>query len=201
MYEIYKALDSKGFSLVERFPWLVSVCSAAVGPSTGGRLGSHPTSNAFTGVVNFASGTTTGGTATDVTDSKVTAHALLMIIGWGLVLPFGVVFARCKEWGQIWFQLHRAFQVLPSLFFLPVTIAVMEQKICYQIAVCSTRTGFNLTADLQIVDILSWRCLLNSWLLFMHYWKKSSLARWGQAVLVQTIQFMPQIPWASRAVF
>lgn len=44
-------------------------------------------------------------------DAEIKAHAILSIIGWGLLLPMGVVFARFKEY-TIWFQLHRAFQVL-----------------------------------------------------------------------------------------
>ena len=87
------------------------VCSAAVGPSAGGRISSHPVENAFTGSVNFASGATIGGTSVRLVSKKVVAHGVLMIVGWGLLLPLGVVFARCKEWGQVWFQLHRAFQV------------------------------------------------------------------------------------------
>ena len=42
-------------------------------------------------------------------------HGYLMIFGWGLLLPLGVVFARCKEWGPIWFNLHRATQVCSPL--------------------------------------------------------------------------------------
>lgn len=77
--------------------------------SSSGALQSHPTSNAYSGVVNFASGSIVVGSAPS--DAKVTAHAVLVIVGWGLLLPLGVVFARFKEFGNIWFQLHRAFQV------------------------------------------------------------------------------------------
>ena len=93
-----------------------------MGPVSGsGALQTHPLSYAYSGAVNLASGTLSGGTSTGVsTDGKDTAHAILMIVGWGLLLPLGVLFARCKEWGPIWFQLHRLTQVgSPSASFFP----------------------------------------------------------------------------------
>ena len=41
------------------------------------------------------------------------AHAWLMVIGWGFLIPSGVVIARSfKNLGPIWFQIHRAVQTL-----------------------------------------------------------------------------------------
>ena len=42
------------------------------------------------------------------------AHAWLMTIGWGILIPLGVVIARCfkQELGPRWFVLHRALQCL-----------------------------------------------------------------------------------------
>ena len=74
-------------------------------------LQAHPISNAYGGTVNLASGmaiiTSTGSPAGE----KIVVHGILMISGWGLLLPLGVVFARCKEFGPVWFQLHRLTQV------------------------------------------------------------------------------------------
>jgi hypothetical protein len=41
------------------------------------------------------------------------AHGSLMILGWGVLLPSGVVFARLGKHcpGSLWFQFHRALQV------------------------------------------------------------------------------------------
>jgi hypothetical protein len=41
------------------------------------------------------------------------AHGSLMILGWGVLLPSGVVFARLGKHcpGGLWFQFHRALQV------------------------------------------------------------------------------------------
>lgn len=87
-------------------------CRAAVGPVSGsGGLQSHPISNAFVGTVDLQSGTAALETSSGDSDRKSRAHAILMIVGWGLLLPFGTLFARCKEWGPIWFQFHRAIQV------------------------------------------------------------------------------------------
>lgn len=90
-------------------------CSAAVGPaSSSGGLQSHPLSYAYAGTVDLASGAVTSQNTSSKTSRKALAHALLMIIGWGLLLPLGVVFARCKEWGLVWFQLHRLCQASPA---------------------------------------------------------------------------------------
>lgn len=81
-----------------------------MGPVDGSNnLRSHPVSNAFTGTVDLQSGTTDITVAEE--DRKPKVHAIMMIVAWGLLLPLGVVFARFKEWGGVWFQLHRAVQV------------------------------------------------------------------------------------------
>lgn len=87
-----------------------------MGPVSGSEaLQAHPVGYAYSGTLNLASGTLLGGTSTvsdNDNDPKFKAHAILMIVGWGLLTPLGVVFARCKEWGPVWFQLHRLTQVI-----------------------------------------------------------------------------------------
>ncbi len=92
---------------------LHNLCRAAVGPvSSSEQLESHPISYAYSGTVNLASGSLSSEGTTSRPSRKAEVHALLMIIGWGLLLPLGTVFARFKELGGIWFQLHRACQVI-----------------------------------------------------------------------------------------
>ena len=91
-----------------------AACRASVGPmGSGEQLQSHPVSYAYAGTVNLASGALfdTGTAGGGAEDRKTKVHALLMIIGWGLLLPLGTLFARCKEWGPIWFHFHRICQV------------------------------------------------------------------------------------------
>lgn len=41
------------------------------------------------------------------------AHAWMMVISWGVLLPSGVVVARSfKTLGPVWFQIHRAVQIV-----------------------------------------------------------------------------------------
>ena len=88
-----------------------SPCSASVGPvDSSENLQVHPIANAYSGTVNLAAGTVAIA-ASSGPGEKPVIHGILMIVGWGLLLPLGVVFARCKEWGPVWFQLHRLTQV------------------------------------------------------------------------------------------
>ena len=77
---------------------------------SGENLQTHPLNNAYSGTVNLAAGTVAVAVSSGAGEKPV-IHGILMIVGWGLLLPLGVVFARCKEWGPIWFQLHRVTQV------------------------------------------------------------------------------------------
>jgi hypothetical protein len=44
---------------------------------------------------------------------RLQAHAWLMVIGWGLLLPSGAVVAHSfKSLGPIWFRIHRTVQIL-----------------------------------------------------------------------------------------
>lgn len=41
------------------------------------------------------------------------AHAWLMVTGWGVLIPCGIVVARCfkETLGPVWFQVHRGVQI------------------------------------------------------------------------------------------
>lgn len=72
----------------------------------------------------YGSGTldlSTGALSDAETDKKaisalVATHLWLLIIGWGVLFPVGIVIARCfKELDPLWFKLHRAIQSLGVL--------------------------------------------------------------------------------------
>ena len=70
-------------------------------------------------------GTTDSGGQT----SLVWAHGGLMLIGWGIILPSGVVTARCRAGvgDPEWFRLHRMMQCLGMLFTLSGFIIAVTQ--------------------------------------------------------------------------
>ncbi|GAB4817649.1 hypothetical protein N2152v2_004695 [Parachlorella kessleri] len=103
----------------------------AVGPlSRSGTPQEHDTYG--TGDVNLASGSVgsmeAGGQSQALKDSHAAqlvrfaldpvlqAHAWLMTISWGVLIPSGIVVARCfKELDPLWFKLHRAVQSIGFL--------------------------------------------------------------------------------------
>jgi hypothetical protein len=45
----------------------------------------------------------------------VQTHLWLLIIGWGVLVPVGIVIARCfKELDPLWFKLHRCDALTPA---------------------------------------------------------------------------------------
>ena len=59
--------------------------------------------------VDLASGTSGGvqGESAHITHLK-NAHGWLMAVGWGLLIPVGILVARHgKDWDPLWFHLHR----------------------------------------------------------------------------------------------
>ena len=71
--------------------------------------GYHGTANRGAAVLNLRTGAvaTPGGSAAQIT------HAVLMILAWGILLPGGVISARCFRHrpNACWFKWHRAAQV------------------------------------------------------------------------------------------
>lgn len=64
--------------------------------------------------VDLASGTSRGvqGESAHITHLK-NAHGWLMAVGWGLLIPLGILVARHgKDWDPLWFHLHRGVQIL-----------------------------------------------------------------------------------------
>ena len=61
-----------------------------------------------------------GGTgASGPTQSQRDAHGALMVFGWGILIPIGIIVASgLKHLGPIWFQLHRAIQLVGLVFAL-----------------------------------------------------------------------------------
>jgi hypothetical protein len=57
------------------------------------------------------------GSGTDL-QKKYYAHASLMLIGWGFLLPTGTIFARFLKHrpGGLWFKIHQALQTIGLLF-------------------------------------------------------------------------------------
>ncbi|KAL4443838.1 hypothetical protein ABPG75_011575 [Micractinium tetrahymenae] len=79
---------------------------------SGGGLMYHDNRGAST--LNLASGTSSGvqGDSPKVNSMK-NAHGWLMAIGWGVLIPLGIVTARHgKRWDPLWFHVHRAVQIL-----------------------------------------------------------------------------------------
>jgi len=55
-------------------------------------------------------------------DTYKTAHAWMMVVSWGVMIPVGILTARYfKAMGSWWFHVHRAFQ---TLAFIIATIAL-----------------------------------------------------------------------------
>ena len=53
---------------------------------------------------------------TEVARKKV-LHGVLMLLGWGVLLPAGVLIARYLKWkGKIWIKLHIGMQILGLAF-------------------------------------------------------------------------------------
>ena len=53
---------------------------------------------------------------TDIAREKV-LHGVLMVLGWGVLLPGGVLIARYLKWkGKIWIKLHIGMQILGLAF-------------------------------------------------------------------------------------
>ncbi|XP_031504882.1 cytochrome b561 and DOMON domain-containing protein At3g61750 [Nymphaea colorata] len=60
------------------------------------------------------------------------SHGILAILGWGVLLPIGVIIARyCKKWDPLWYYLHAAIQCLGFTIGLATVIAggVLYQKL------------------------------------------------------------------------
>eukprot|EP00892_Ulva_mutabilis_P010891 jgi/Ulvmu1/8174/UM040_0071.1 len=77
---------------------------------------SSPGLATHTGREPLAFALSSDGTVTDIVDpveKHRRTHAILMILGWGLLLPLGVMLANTlRTLGPIWFQLHRLIQVI-----------------------------------------------------------------------------------------
>eukprot|EP00658_Telonema_sp_P-2_P031414 TRINITY_DN23507_c0_g1_i1.p1 TRINITY_DN23507_c0_g1~~TRINITY_DN23507_c0_g1_i1.p1 ORF type:complete len:358 (-),score=39.08 TRINITY_DN23507_c0_g1_i1:141-1214(-) len=57
------------------------------------------------------------------------AHGSLMLIGWGLLLPVGVILAKCLKHreGALWFQLHRGIQCFGLVLALAGWIIALDK--------------------------------------------------------------------------
>ncbi|CAN6444708.1 unnamed protein product [Victoria cruziana] len=52
------------------------------------------------------------------------SHGILAILGWGVILPIGVIIARyCKKWDPLWYYLHLTFQFLGYTLGVATVIA------------------------------------------------------------------------------
>ena len=95
---------------------------------------SNPNSVAFHGDGNMASNTVafTTGAVVALGDPLLNwkhAHASLMTIAFGGLVPLGIIFARFfKGWGPIWFHLHRVL-VLTALALIIAGFAIGINKI------------------------------------------------------------------------
>eukprot|EP01018_Ginkgo_biloba_P014477 Gb_35827 [translate_table: standard] len=70
---------------------------------------------------DFSTGTSSRSSSTDTLRRN---HGILNILGWGVLLPLGVIIARYfRQWDPIWFYLHIGFQV--SGFILGVVAVAM----------------------------------------------------------------------------
>jgi len=77
----------------------------------------------YYGQINFQEGTiTVAGTS-----KYIIAHAVLMALAWGFVLPLGVIVARFgkERWPKTWFRYHRANQLLGLCMILAAFIIAM----------------------------------------------------------------------------
>ncbi|GAB4817650.1 hypothetical protein N2152v2_004696 [Parachlorella kessleri] len=82
----------------------------AQGATSGGRLLQHDTEGGAV-LPDGLQGGAADLHAGDSLDARKAAHAWLMTISWGVMIPAGIVVARCfKELDPLWFKLHRAVQ-------------------------------------------------------------------------------------------
>ncbi|PSC69354.1 alpha beta-hydrolase isoform B [Micractinium conductrix] len=94
------------------FPVIVAAGFLDSDEPQGGNLQYHANRGATT--IDFAAGTS-GGVTGDSAEVKrlKNAHAWLMVTGWGILIPIGILTARhAKRWDPLWFHVHRAVQVL-----------------------------------------------------------------------------------------
>lgn len=89
----------------------------AAGPASGGRPLRHfATSSATLPLLSAdaagASTTTVSGSVDSTDSSLIAAHGWMAAIGWGVMVPLGIVLARSfKEWDPKWFHAHRILMV------------------------------------------------------------------------------------------
>lgn len=82
-------------------------------------LAYHGTNNKSGALLDLAGGE--GGAAVSVgpTQAQRNTHGVLMTIGWGILIPLGIVLAASMRWrAPLWFQLHRAVQTTGLIFAL-----------------------------------------------------------------------------------
>mmetsp|Transcript_8157 Transcript_8157/g.15592 ORF Transcript_8157/g.15592 Transcript_8157/m.15592 type:complete len:540 (-) Transcript_8157:182-1801(-) len=70
----------------------------------------------FSGSISY--GNNGGSDNPTMNKDMVTAHAILMTLAWGVLLPVGVFSARYLKGNPIWFKVHRACNALGALFTL-----------------------------------------------------------------------------------
>ncbi|PUZ52306.1 hypothetical protein GQ55_6G259700 [Panicum hallii var. hallii] len=91
-----------------------------VGPSSGGAIGIHSTTNADNlnskGKLNLLTGASTAASGGNSILRKRNTHGVLNAVSWGLLLPMGAIFARYlktfKSADPAWFYLHVACQLI-----------------------------------------------------------------------------------------
>ncbi|KAH9315006.1 hypothetical protein KI387_023633 [Taxus chinensis] len=76
-------------------------------------------------VFDFSTGASSQSSSTD---KLRRSHGILNLLGWGTLLPLGVIVARyCRQWDPAWFYLHIGFQM--SGFILGVVGAALGFKL------------------------------------------------------------------------
>mmetsp|Transcript_36208 Transcript_36208/g.71192 ORF Transcript_36208/g.71192 Transcript_36208/m.71192 type:complete len:344 (-) Transcript_36208:228-1259(-) len=76
------------------------------------------------------------------------AHGSLMLIGWGFLLPSGVITAKCLRHrpGALWFKIHRTVQITGLLFVVvAMIIALVQFDVFTSASIASVHGGLGLT--------------------------------------------------------
>lgn len=109
----------------------------------------------------IATGVGPKGNGAAALDKKAKVHGSLQILGWGLILPIGILIARyARAWDPAWFYLHATFQLVGFVCIIAGVVLGIQLAKDLQPPRLATHRGLGLfvfaLAILQVLAVF-WR--------------------------------------------